>query len=85
MQFFSLAKVDLTEGVVVIVLSGGRSKADYSSNACYAYSVNDREWDELPDLVMARESHSSCSLESNVYVFGGHDGAHDLMNAVELL
>ena len=85
LQFFSLAKVDLSESKVVIVLSGGRSKADYSSSACYAYSINDREWAELPNLVMARESHSSCSIGSSVYVFGGHDGAHDLMNAVELL
>lgn len=84
LKFFSLAKVDLEEGKVV-VLTGGRSKSDYASSACYAYSVDGRVWEDLPDLNIARESHSSCSLKLSVYVFGGHDGRFDLLNAVEVL
>ena len=35
------------------------------------YSTDRDEWFDGPDLNEARESHSSCSHGSHVYVFGG--------------
>ena len=68
----------------MIVLTGGRTRSDDVTDECFAYLVEENTWIELPNLVMARESHSSCVLGNKVFVFGGHE-SRGILNAIEVL
>ena len=52
-----------------VLATGGHSLMPRSS--VEAYSVTDDIWSEAPSLNRKRCSHSSCALDSRVYVFGG--------------
>lgn len=83
MQFYGLTKVEL-ESKIFVIISGGRTSSDNTTGLVSAYSVTENEWLDLPALNIERESHSSCCLASNLFVFGGHDG-RSIMHAVEIL
>ena len=57
-----------------IFVTGGQDPATYTDlNSTNMYDIQNNTWQVTPRLVQARSSHSSCSLASFVYVFGGHN------------
>ena len=56
-----------------LFITGGRnSKFPYENyNSVDYYKISNNTWTKAPDLKIARESHSSCTLSDKIYVFCG--------------
>ena len=49
-------------------------------------TVENQTWHQMPDLIVARECHASCSLgNSSVYVFFGFDSQGHCLSSIERL
>ena len=73
-------------GDIVIYKSGGCSFGQKctAKSDCERYDLQLKRWFVAPELQVARESHSSCSLGNYVYVFCGLRGTRHLLSVEQL-
>ena len=68
----------------LVILSGGENGEGVTAKV-HALDTSTWKWQLLPDLNVARSSHSSTCLAGAVYVTGGMDNNNDCLNSVERL
>ena len=53
-----------------VILIGGYGNGDYQKG-CYRYNISTDDWDEMPELNIARSRASSLYIDGRIYVVGG--------------
>ena len=67
-----------------VYLIGGHIGRGNILNTCLRYDNAQNEWAFVPSLQIARNACSSCAVQTNLYVFCGHNsGGH--LNSIERL
>ncbi len=76
---YNLAAIIFQNKIYII---GGRDDDDVS-NDVYVYDPVQNSWDEVQELRKEREGHSAAIVNGHIYVFGGQDEDHYIVDKVE--
>ncbi len=76
---YNLAAVVYQNKIYII---GGRDDDDVSDDV-YVYDPVQNSWDDAQDLHKEREGHSATIVNGHIYVFGGQNEDHYIINKVE--
>ena len=72
-------------GDAAIVITGGFRLPDKACRTVIHYKITLNRWSFLPDMITARNTHSSCSTGNDLYVFGGKDHRNKPLSSMEKL
>lgn len=73
-RYSHMGAVMSIEGLKYVFVFGGRTEGDQIIPQCEKYSVTERKWKKIAQMVVPRSTGFSLVFKGRIYVFGGYSG-----------